>query len=144
MWMVYAIAAAAFWGLEYILMGRLFNGRISPLFLLTIQMAIGTALFGSISLATGAMRRDSNEIATNPEAFRLVLMSAVVFALGSYMIARSIKESNALVAGLMEVSYPLFIFAFMAILGWNEPVNHRTVLGGILIVSGAAILQSSL
>ena len=77
MWMVYAIAAAAFWGLEYILMGRLFNGRISPLFLLTIQMAIGTALFGSISLATGAMRRDSNEIATNPEAFRLVLMSAI-------------------------------------------------------------------
>ena len=52
MWMVYAVAASALWGLEYALLGRLFAGRLSPLSLLAIQMTVGTVLIGSIALAT--------------------------------------------------------------------------------------------
>jgi drug/metabolite transporter (DMT)-like permease len=144
MWMAYAVAAAALWGLEYALMGRLFNGRLSPLSLLSIQMAVGAAMIGTIAIATGTLRRDSAAITSNPEILRLVVISSLVFTLGSYMIATSIKEGNALLAGLVEISYPLFILAFLIILGWNEPVGPRAIVGGILIIAGAVLVQSSI
>jgi drug/metabolite transporter (DMT)-like permease len=144
MWMVYAVAAAALWGLEYALMGKLFNGRLSPLSLLAIQMVVGTILIGSVALATGTLRREALAITSNPETLRLVVISSLVFALGSYMIATSIKEGNALVAGLVEISYPLFILAFLVILGWNEPVGPRALVGGGLIIAGAFLVQSSM
>lgn len=144
MWMVYAVAAAALWGLEYALMGRLFNGRLSPLSLLAIQMAVGTALIGAVAVATGTLRREIEIITATPETLRLVVLSTLVFTLGSYMIATSIQEGNALVAGLVEISYPLFILFFLVILGWNEPVGLRAVFGGVLIVAGAVLIQSSM
>lgn len=144
MWMFYAIAAAALWGLEYALLGRLFNGRVSPLSVLAIQMAVGTTVIGAAALTTGSLRRELGMIASNPDTLRLVIISALVFTLGSYMIATSIKEGNALVAGLVEISYPLFILAFLVILGWNEPVGIMAIVGGLFIIIGAVLVQASM
>jgi drug/metabolite transporter (DMT)-like permease len=143
MWMVYAVAAAALWGLEYAIMGRLLDGRLSPLSLLAIQMAVGTLLIGSVALATGSFHRDVGTITSNATTLRLIVISSLVFALGSYMIATSIQEGNAVLAGLVEISYPLFILLFLIMFGWNEPIGLRALFGGGLILAGAILVQSA-
>jgi drug/metabolite transporter (DMT)-like permease len=144
MWMVYALAAAALWGLEYALLGRLFSGRLSPLTILALQMAVGAIFIAPLAIATGVFKRDAALIVSDPEMLRLTIVSALVFTLGSYMIATSISEGNALIAGLVEISYPLFIVVFLIIFGWNEPIRPLTMAGGILIFVGAAIVQYSI
>jgi drug/metabolite transporter (DMT)-like permease len=142
MWFAYAMLASALWGLEYALMGRLFDGRISPLALVSIQMAIGSVFLGGLALATGRMQADIRYIADNNSVLWLVLFSITVFTLGNFFIAASIKEANALLAGLAEISYPLFILVFTIMLGWAEPVSARALVGGILILIGAIFLKT--
>jgi drug/metabolite transporter (DMT)-like permease len=143
MWIVYALLASALWGLEYALMGRLFNGRITPMSLITIQMAIGTLLVGTLAVSSGSFQKDISFIKADPSLLRLILVSAIVFALGSLMIATSVKEGNAVIAGLVEISYPLFIILFLTLFGWNEPLGVRVFLGGALIMLGAVMVHSA-
>jgi drug/metabolite transporter (DMT)-like permease len=143
MWMVYAVMAAALWGLEYAIMGRLLDGRLSPLSLLSIQMAVGTLLIGSVALASGSFHRDMGTITSNTVTLRLIVVSSLVFSLGSYMIATSIQEGNAVLAGLVEISYPVFILLFLVLFGWNEPIGPRALVGGGLILAGALLVQSA-
>jgi drug/metabolite transporter (DMT)-like permease len=142
MWFTYAMLASALWGLEYAIMGRLFDGRISPIALVSIQMAIGSVFLGALALATGRMQADIRHIADNNSVLLLVLFSITVFTLGNFFIAASIKEANALLAGLAEISYPLFILVFTIMLGWGEPVSARALLGGVLILIGAIFLKT--
>jgi drug/metabolite transporter (DMT)-like permease len=143
MWFTYAVAASALWGLEYALMGRLFDGRISPLFLLSIQMLFGALILCTVCVVSGTFAAEAGVAVKSPEIMRLVFFSILVFTLGSYMIATSIQGGNALVAGLVEISYPLFILVFTLALGWAEPIGARALIGGLLIVAGAAIIQSA-
>jgi drug/metabolite transporter (DMT)-like permease len=143
MWMVYALCAAALWGLEYVLLGRLFDNRISPVFLLSIQMFVGALTLGSICVASGTFTSEIGAATRSWTSILLIVFSTIVFTLGSFMIAASIKEGNALLAGLIEISYPLFILVFSILLGWSEPVGLRALIGGLAILAGAAIIQSS-
>jgi drug/metabolite transporter (DMT)-like permease len=143
MWYVYAMGAAALWGLEYAIMGRLFNGRISPLVLLTMQMATGALVLGAISLTSGRFAIEMKQVADDRSFLWLVLFSLIVFTSANFLIAQSIQESNALLAGLAEISYPLFILVFTIMLGWAEPVTARALFGGMLILVGAIFLKTS-
>lgn len=143
MWLVYAMSASALWGLEYVLMGRLFDGRISPLFLLSIQMLTSAVTIGSICIATGTFTTELGAATRSPNVIMLVVFSCIVFGLGNLLIATSIQAGNPLLAGLVEISYPLFIVVFAIVLGWSEPVGPRALVGGLTILAGAAILQTA-
>jgi drug/metabolite transporter (DMT)-like permease len=143
MWYFYAIAASALWGLEYALIGRLFDGRVSPLFLLPIQMLVGAAVLGTVCFATGTFHAQIGAATRSSNTMMLIFMSTVVFTLGSFLIATSVKEGSALLAGLAEISYPLFILIFTVMLGWAEPVSARALVGGILILVGSIFIKTS-
>jgi drug/metabolite transporter (DMT)-like permease len=143
MWMVYALCASALWGLEYVLLGRLFNDRISPLFLLSIQMLVGAIALGSVCLLTGTFSSEVGNATRNWTVILQISFSAVVFTLGSFFIAISIQEGNPLLAGLVEISYPLFILIFSLSFGFSETISFRTLLGGFTVIVGILILQSA-
>ena len=143
LWFVYATAAAALWGLEYVLLGRLFDNRISPVFLLSAQMFTGAVVMGTVCIASGSFRTQVDIATGDRSVLLLIALSAVVFTLGTLLIAISIKEGSPLLAGLVEISYSLFILLFSVLLGWSEPINPRALLGGLLIIVGAVILKSS-
>jgi drug/metabolite transporter (DMT)-like permease len=143
MWYVYAAGAAALWGLEYALLGRLFDGRISPLFLLALQMLTGAVIMGSMVVLTGQFHQQVEVATSDRNTMMLILFSTFAFTLGSFLIATSIKEGNAVLAGLAEISYPLFIIVFSVMLGWAEPLNARALIGGALIMVGAVFLKTA-
>jgi drug/metabolite transporter (DMT)-like permease len=143
MWYFYAVGAAALWGLEYALLGRLFDGRVSPLFLLSIQMLVGAIILGTLCYATGTFQAQIGVATSNNTIMMLIVMSTIVFTLGSFLIATSVKEGNALLAGLAEISYPLFILLFTVMLGWAEPVSSKALIGGILIFVGSIFIKTS-
>ena len=142
MWLAYALAASALWGFEYAIVGRILGDRLSPLSLVSIQMAVGSLGLGVIAWATGALRRDVSVVSGDQALFWLVLASILVFTLGNLMIAVSIKEGNAVLAGFVEISYPLFIIFFSVLLGWGASLGPRTVFGGLVILVGVLILKS--
>ncbi len=143
LWFFYATAAAALWGLEYVLLGRLFDSRISPIFLLSVQMFTGAVVLGTACIASGTFRAEMDIAMGDRTVLLLIALSAVVFTLGTLLIATSIKEGSPLLAGLVEISYPLFILLFSVLLGWSTPINPRALIGGLLIICGAVILKSS-
>ena len=143
LWFVYASTAAALWGLEYVLLGRLFDSRISPIFLLFVQMLTGALVLGTVCIANGSFKVEVGTAMSSRIVLMLIALSAVVFVLATVLIATSIKEGSPLLAGLVEMSYPLFILFFSIVLGWSDPLNPRVWIGGLLIISGAVILRSA-
>lgn len=142
MWLVYAVAASALWGFEYALVGRILGDRFSPLFLVSMQMLVGVVTLGSFCVVSGALWEESQAAVRDRGTFWLIVLSTIVFTLGNFMIAASISEGNAVIAGFVEISYPLFIIAFSLLLGWGGTVNLRTVLGGLIILAGVMVLHS--
>ncbi len=143
MWMVYALGASALWGFEYVLLGRLFHDRISPLFLLSIQMLVGSITLGCVCLATGTFSSEIGIATRNWTVMFMIAFSSIVFTLGSILIAVSIQKGNPLLAGLVEISYPLFILIFSLLFGFSETISFRALLGGFIVFVGVLILQSA-
>lgn len=142
MWLVYAVAASALWGFEYALVGRILGDRFSPLFLVSVQMFVGAICLGALCLATGTLAAEGPAATKDRNTAALIALSVIVFTLGNFMIAASIKEGSAVLAGFVEISYPLFIIAFSMLLGWGGTISLRTVLGGLVILAGVMILHS--
>ena len=56
------------------------------------------------------------------------------------MIALSISTKNATLAGLVEISYPLFIALFAYFLFKETQINAAIIIGGLLIFSGIFVI----
>jgi uncharacterized membrane protein len=141
MWLVYAIAASAIWGFEYAILGRLLGDRLSPMFLLSIQSFVAAVSTGAFCIASGAFRNESVFVTQDSTTLGLVLLSTVTFTLGNFMIALSIKEGNAVIAGFVEISYPVFIILFSLLLGWITHVDLKTIIGGLIVFAGVMVLK---
>lgn len=141
MWLTYAIAASAIWGFEYALLGRLLGDKLSPLFLLSLQSFVAALTTGVVCAVSGTLRTESAFLTQDGSTLGLVVLSTVTFTLGNFMIAASIKEGNAVAAGFVEISYPLFIIAFSIALGWITHVDVRTIVGGLIVLAGVFVLK---
>jgi drug/metabolite transporter (DMT)-like permease len=141
-WFAAAAAASALWGLEYVLLGRLFSQRVTPLFLLSIQMFVGGITLGGICIANRSVGAQFALVLADRGVLFVLVLSTAVFAVANLLIATSIKGGSPLLAGLVEISYPLFILLFSMAMGRTAPLDLRTLIGGGLIVCGAALLQS--
>lgn len=143
MWFAYAIAASAVWGLEYALLERLFQDRLTPLFLLTLQMAAGTMICGVTMVLSGELDENLVLLREDRASWSLMALSVSAFVAGNYLIAISIESGSAVTAGLVEISYPLFIALFsIALLGTGH-LTLGTAVGGALILAGAFTLKLS-
>jgi drug/metabolite transporter (DMT)-like permease len=142
MWLVYAVAASALWGFEYALVGRILGDRFSPLFLVSLQMFVGALTLGALAVATGTITSEGRVALGERGTVGLILLSTVVFTLGNFMIAASIKEGNAIIAGFVEISYPLFIVLASLAFGWSGQIGWRTIVGGLIVLAGVMLLQT--
>jgi uncharacterized membrane protein len=72
--------------------------------------------------------------------FVLFCFGVVVLALAELFIALSITGKSDALAGLIEISYPLFIALFSYLLFKESELNVPTAIGGLLIFSGVAVV----
>ncbi len=129
------------WGLEYALLDRILAGKVSPVFLRTLQMLVGTICFGTAAAVSGKFIEEAGHVIADRGVLMLILLSTVTFSLANLLIALSIRDGSALLAGLVEMSYPIFIVAFAFLLFGVRDVSMASAGGGALIVTGVAILR---
>jgi drug/metabolite transporter (DMT)-like permease len=140
MWLVYAIAASILWGLDYSLGEKILENKISPITLLIFQMFFGLVLFSILGFRF-SLKHDLPVLTTNKYLLGWVILAMITFSIGNYFIFLSIQAKNATIAGLIELSYPLFTIFFTWFLFRQHHVTPGLIVGGILIVIGVIVIS---
>ena len=136
MWIVYALLASLFWGLNYVLAERLFKAKVTPVTLVGIEMAFGAVVL----LAYSYFAKLTHDIQVMKDNLWLSTACVLSMIVGNLLIATSIHEKNATLAGLIEISYPVFIVLFTLLLFGTNHMTPSVWVGGSLIFAGVGII----
>lgn len=139
MWILYALAAAILWGLNYSLSERILNS-ISTVTLLAIEMIAGAVIFSSLAYFS-SFKQDWQTIVNEPNLLLIIAIETLVLVIASLFIVISIQAKNATAAGIIELIYPLFTIFFSWILFQKYHVNASVIIGGVLIFFGVIIIS---
>lgn len=137
---IYALIASILWGFDYAIAGKMFE-KISIYTTLFAQFIIGAILM--LILGYADMKKDVPVLVQDNKLTWLFVLCCIVFNVAMVFIAQSIKVSNATLAGLIEISYPLFIILCSYILFGDNHITPSIIIGGVLIFSGVAIISLS-
>lgn len=140
MWIVYAVLASVFWGLNYVLAERLFKAKVSPLTLVGTEMLFGSAFLLAVAFLKDQGDRLGHEVCTMVDNLWLSVACVLTMIVGNFLIATSIQEKNATLAGLIEISYPVFIVLFSLLLFGTNHMTPSVWVGGSLIFAGVSII----
>lgn len=139
MWIAYAMAASLFWGVSYTLSEQMMKKISIASVMLTASL--GGLLF---SLALGLTGKTfGNDIALvkkDESGAKLLLASVAVYVIANIFILLATKAKNATMAGMIEITYPLFTAIFAYVLFKEVQVNAGTLVGAGLIVAGVACI----
>jgi drug/metabolite transporter (DMT)-like permease len=69
-----------------------------------------------------------------------ILAIAVTSTAGAVLLFLSIDSKNATLTSLIEISYPIFVVVFAYLLFKQVHLNLSMMIGGLLILAGAAII----
>ncbi len=138
MWIILALGASLFWGLTYVFNQEVYKkisifSSIALISLVTFVVTFAAAYF------SGVIKTDIDAILSSRRLLGYVLASIGAFLIAELLIAYSISAKNATLAGLIEISYPIFIALFSYILFKNN-VSLPTILGGVLIFIGVFVI----
>lgn len=138
--LLYALIASILWGFDYAIAGKMFE-KISIYTTLFAQFIIGAILM--LILGYADMKKDVPVLAQNNKFTWLFILCCIIFNAAMIFIAQSIKASNATLAGLIEISYPLFIILCSYLLFGDNHITPSIIIGGVLIFSGVVIISLS-
>jgi len=138
MWAIFALTASMFWGLSYVFFGEVYK-KISVLTALGITSFFVCIASISVAYYTGKFKPDVVELLSSKQIMWYMAGAITSFFIAEFFIGSSIAAKNATLAGLIEISYPLFIAVFSYIIFRNQ-VSLATILGGIVIFIGIFII----
>ncbi|HYD93538.1 MAG TPA: EamA family transporter [Candidatus Paceibacterota bacterium] len=139
MWIVFAILASVFWGLTYVVNEQVYK-HISIYSSLAITLVIAGIVTGIYAYFTGTLPKDLVTMTSSARVFTLVAVGTALLILAEIFIALSIVGKNATIAGLVEISYPLFIAVFAYLLFRESQLTAGAALGGALIFLGITVI----
>ena len=136
-WYVAALGAAVVWGIHYPLIEFALRrvSLVTVLLLTALPVLLLVPFFGHVLVV------DARTLAQLGAGERwTVLAVALSSLLATVLLFLSIDGKNATMAGLIEISYPLFIVIFTWLLFREVHLTWTSALGGLLIMAGAAIV----
>ncbi len=138
MWIVYALFGSLFWGLSYITSEQMYKKMsvFTTLGLTAIFVGIISLL---IAITIGAFKPDLLELSSSKTLMWYFLAGTTFLLIAELFIGFSIAEKNATLAGLVEISYPIFIAIFSYIL-YKQSISPSTIMGGAIIFIGIFII----
>ena len=132
-----AIAAAILWGLTYAIDEKIL-GKISPTLFL-----FATALTTLVVTLPSILRNKSEHLASisklETNMALIIVFNLILSSIAGFLILHSIKNTNASLASIIEISYPFFVIFFTWIL-YKQTPNIALLLGGTLILAGVIII----
>jgi len=129
MWVIFALSASLFWGLTYVLDEKIYE-KVSVITSLAITSFFAFIVLFIVSYFTGNLKTDVQQIITNKGLFILVIAGTVTLIIAELFIGFSISSKNATLAGLIEISYPIFIAITAYVLYKENQLNLSTIIGG--------------
>lgn len=139
MWIFYAIGASMFWGVTYVLGEHIYK-KISVTTTLAIMFAVSAVVMLLISVFRSDLKKEVSTLLTDHNAMMLLISVTLVFILAELCIGLSIVNKNATLAGLIEISYPIFIALFSYVLFRENQLTGGSVAGAMLIFSGIFVI----
>lgn len=139
MWILYALGASMLWGITYVLSEQIYK-KLSISTSLALTCAATAIVMLCLSLFRNEFKRDIATLSTDRSALLLLISGIIIFVLAELCIAFSISEKNATLAGLVEISYPVFIAIFAYILFREDSLNISSLAGALLIFSGIFVI----
>lgn len=140
LWFFSALGAAMLWGIGYVLSEKLLKTGFSPLFLMFASDILTLPFYFLLVYFAGQLKPGIELALMNKQNMMLLFITAMTVIGGNYLIFLSISEKNATMASIIEISYPLFTCLFAWLLFKDMQINLYTVLGGLLIFSGVAVI----
>jgi drug/metabolite transporter (DMT)-like permease len=129
--------SAALYGLGYVLIERLLKS--TSILTFTFFSALTLTL---ICGATILLRRDMLDLAflSDKKLAFLFIATVAANASGWIITQMALKHTSAEFVSFSELTYPLFTLFFLFILFGQSQFNWQTLLGGALVMAGAAVL----
>jgi drug/metabolite transporter (DMT)-like permease len=138
-WIVYAISAAVLWGLSYTMTEQVMK-KLSAMSVMFF-CSLGGAIFAlAAGLLLGSFKKDWQIIKTAGAELKLLGICVAVVMIANVFILLSIKAKNATMAGMIEITYPLFTAIFAWVLFKEAQMTTGTLIGFVLIVVGVACI----
>lgn len=138
MWILFAIGASLFWGLTYVFNERVYE-KISVLTSLGITSLIVALITLLLSFVLGTLKSDIALLGSSKPLFWYFVGGVVALLVAEIFIGFSITAKSATLAGLVEISYPIFI-ALFSYFFFKQGVAIPTILGGVVIFIGIFII----
>ena len=142
MWALYAISAAILWGVDYALTEKALQNVPFPV-LICIELFFGVLTMLGIIFFTGSYKLDFAAVFSSSKTLLLVIVIIIAFNVANIFIVLSIKENNATVSGLIEISYPFFIALFSWLFFRENNLSVGAISGGIFILAGVSLVYFS-
>ncbi|PJA49267.1 MAG: hypothetical protein CO170_00135 [candidate division SR1 bacterium CG_4_9_14_3_um_filter_40_9] len=136
--LVFALIASICRGLQYTFLEKLLVKM--PIISIFLISSIINAIFFALVAWLGHFEINLKAVRNDKSTLRLFILVTVTFLIASIIIVFAIKGKNATTAGLVEISYPIFIILFSYIFLKNYSISRATILGGILIFAGIGII----
>ncbi len=138
MWILFALGASLFWGLTYVFNEQVYK-KISVFTSLAIASIIIFLVTIVISYFSGNLKPDLISITSSKQLLWYVIGGIAGLLIAEICIGFSITAKNASLAGLIEISYPIFIILFSYLL-FKSKITVPTIIGGIAVFFGIFII----
>lgn len=136
-WIFLSLGASVLWGLTYVLDQRVLQ-TLTAVQLLMMSSLFAFVFLGAYSFFSG----DLGSLKTNllKTDWRWLLAVFVISNCAGLLIMSSIKASNASLAAIIEISYPLFTVLFGYLLIKNYHLHWSFAVGAVFILTGSFII----
>ncbi|MDE5446375.1 EamA family transporter [Bradyrhizobium sp. CSA207] len=139
MWLILALAAAVFWGATYVLDEQVYR-HVSVPTTMAIHTLIISVCAWLVAWKQGTIESDFQILSTSRVVAWLFFWCAVTFVIAEFLINFSISAKNATLAGLIEISYPIFSALFAYLVFGENQLNFGTSVGGLFIAFGVVVV----
>lgn len=137
LWLLTAFGASILWGLTYVLDQRVLQ-TLSPVQLLMVSSLFGFVFLAIYSFFSGDMETLKGNLGKTDLKWLIAVF--IVSNCAGLLIMASIKASNASLAAIIEISYPLFTVAFGYLLIKNYSLHWSFAVGAFFILTGSFVI----
>ncbi len=138
-WFWFAVMSAVLWGLSYLMYERVIES-VSSAGALLFTVSGGCFVYLAAMLMTGSVRADWDIVKRGGTETWLVLALILINALANLTIMMSIQQKNAALAGMIEITYPLFTVFFAWLFLRELQLNPGTWIGAALVFAGVSCI----
>ena len=138
-WFWLAISSAFLWGVSYVVYERLLT-TLSSATTMFVSVAGSLILYAATVWFKGDFKQDLSVLKNFGLEWKLLLFVVFVNAAANLMIMESVKAKNASLAGMVEITYPIFIVLITWCLTRQMQVGIGASVGFAFILLGVACI----